>query len=267
MRASALYRYPVKSLGGESVDSLIPRERGFEDDRRWMLVDGEGRFISQRAHSGLARFRARTVRDQGLEIMSATDERLLWRSDRARPSAPPDLEVTVWDDTFQAKAVPDSGELGDLLGLPGARLVYMNEQVHRPVDERYARDREEVSFADGYPYLIAGQASVEDLNTRCGREVGVLRFRPNIVIEGSEAFAEDQWKEITVGDHGFYLPKPCARCIMITHEPGSGERDLSVLSTLAGYRRVAGKVLFGMNGLWTGGSGALSVGAPVTLLA
>ncbi len=262
----ALYRYPVKSLGGETLTEALPEGRGLADDRRWMLIDAEGQFISQRNHPPLAQFRAEIVGLHSLRIVRIADEQVIADIHHARPTAAPIIPVTVWDDTFDANLVPTNKGFGRKLGIPGARLVYMNAQAARPVDPRYASREETVSFADGYPYLITTTASLDDLSARHGEALDVRRFRPNIVIQTDRPFAEDRWRELTIGDHRFTLPKPCARCIMVTHAPATGERDLSVLTHLSHYRKRENKVLFGVNALWSGGSGMIGVGATVRLL-
>ena len=248
IRVAALYRYPVKSLGGESLARGEVAERGFVDDRRWMLVDRDGQFISQRRHHQLARFGARLADSATLEVFPLRSDDAPFRISNVRPVGEPDVEVTVWDDTFRAKSVSAPG-LAEYLDLGDARLVYMDDKVRRPVDPRYARGSETVSFADGYPYLITTTASLAALSDRLQRPVEMLRFRPNIVLEGTAAFDEDEWDRLRIGEQEFYLPKPCARCVMVTLEPETGEKDLMVLSELARFRRRGNKTLFGMNAI------------------
>ncbi|MGB3798659.1 MAG: MOSC N-terminal beta barrel domain-containing protein, partial [Lewinella sp.] len=150
MRVSALYRYPVKSLGGERLPEIVAAERGFGDDRRWMLVDTSGQFISQRQHHHLTTISASIAGPSGLRLERIGESAGGITVAEARPDAEPDITVTVWDDTFPACLVAAPG-LPELVGIPDVQLVYMNERVHRPVDPRYAPG-EEVSFADGYPY-------------------------------------------------------------------------------------------------------------------
>ncbi|MEO0734419.1 MAG: MOSC domain-containing protein, partial [Bacteroidota bacterium] len=179
------------------------------------------------------------------------------------------IEVEVWGDQFPATLidVPELGKLTAELGIPGARLVYMGPQDIRPVDPRYAKAGEQVSFADGYPYLITNDASLRDLAARMGEtSLDMRRFRPNIVVSGVPAWTEDSWKELQIGTHRFRLPKPCARCIMVTRAPETGEQNLRVLAELNTFRKVGNKVLFGMNACWEGGDGDLHVGTPVEAL-
>lgn len=265
MKVEALYRYPVKSLQGEAVTSAEVAERGFVDDRRWMLVDNYGRFISQREYHHLARFAARTDKGEGLLLYALHAPDASFSIPAARPAGDPGFQVTVWDDTFLACEVPAPG-LGAFVGIPGARLVYMNDAVTRPVDERYAERDETVSFADGYPYLVTTTASLRMLSDRTDQDVDVLRFRPNIVVATDDPFEEDAWQSIAVGAQEFYLPKPCARCIMVTLAPGSGEKDLAVLSELARFRRHRNKTLFGMNAIARQPGRRIAVGDDVTVL-
>jgi len=279
MQVSSLYCYPVKSLGGQSVEALLPEGRGFKDDRRWMFVDESGRFISCRAVPGLLLFSAEVNGDE-LRFTRISDGTLLCavagaRAPQSRPGRDPQrgnpksIEVTVWDDTFTATLidVPGLDQLTETLGIPGARLVYMAPEDVRPVDPRYAKAGEQVSFADGYPYLITNTASLDDLASRLGEEqLDERRFRPNIVISTDTPWAEDDWTALRIGSHRFRLPKPCARCIMVTIQPETGEKDLRVLAELSRYRKVGNKVMFGMNGCWEGGEGMLETGDEVAVL-
>jgi uncharacterized protein YcbX len=102
-------------------------------------------------------------------------------------------------------------------------------------------------LSDGFPYLIISQASLEDLNGRLKEPVGMERFRPNLVIAGGAAFQEDGWRSVRIGTARFDLVKPCGRCIIITTDQRTSERDKEPLRTLATYRSKVNKVLFGMN--------------------
>ncbi|OAV45668.1 MOSC domain-containing protein [Lewinella sp. 4G2] len=265
MHVTELYRYPVKSLGGQSVQSLQPLGRGFVDDRRWMFADASGRFISQRNNVQLSEFSAELVGDE-LTFRHLPSNEVVGAVAGARLGTK--STVTVWDDTFQATEVNSDAmyALTRKLGIPDARLMYMQDDDIRPVDTRYAKGEETVSFADGYPYLITNTASLRALAHEMGEaSLDVRRFRPNIVVDSPTAFAEDAWFRLEIGTHQFRLPKPCARCIMITHEPGTRGRDLRVLGTLSNMRKVGNKILFGMNACWEGGDGSVAVGDEVTV--
>jgi uncharacterized protein YcbX len=127
------------------------------------------------------------------------------------------------------------------------RLVMMPESSFRKADPRYAKNEENVSFADGFPYLVISQASLDDLNSRLAEPISMIRFRPNFVVTGTDAFAEDQWKNVTIGNLNFEVVKPCARCVLTTINPETAEKGAEPLRTLASYRRVNNKVLFGQN--------------------
>ena len=245
------------------MQSMRAEERGFTDDRRWMLVDSHGTFLSQRTHHHLSTYSARVQGEDGLVITDAAGRELSLQG--VRPDKGRSVSVTVWDDTFGVPEV-EAPDLGTFLGLPGARLVYMAPHSIRPVDPRYARNKETVSFADGYPYLISSSASLAELERRIGYSVGMLRFRPNIVVDGTRPFVEDGWTRIRIGRTTMRLPKPCARCIMVTLEPKTGRKDLTVLSTLAAFRKSGNKTLFGMNALAETTGHEIAVGDNVEVL-
>jgi uncharacterized protein YcbX len=264
MKISKLYRYPVKSLGGQSVSSLQPEIRGFEDDRRWMFVDQDGKFISRRTLPKMCEHAAEIHGDE-LRFVRESDGSVLGAVAGARTGSK-HIDVTVWDDSLTATLIEDDNipAIAEGLGIPGARLVYMGTDDRRSVDPRFAKAGEEVSFADGFPYLVTSTASLADLSERVGEELDERRFRPNIIVENTLPFEEDDWAALKIGSHSFRLPKPCARCIMITQEPETGDRNLRVLAELSAYRKVGHKVMFGMNACWEGGEGSVQIGDLVT---
>lgn len=263
MKIKELWVYPVKSLAGNAVTSANLAARGFVDDRRWMLIDENGRFISQREYAHLARWQARVVVDDLVLEHLDTGEEL--RIKQARSDEGPRVEVKVWDDQFTACLV-ESVSAEDLHAALGilCRLVYMSEDSNRTLDPRYAQGDEQVSFADGYPYLVANQASLEALAAEVGEELSMRRFRPNIVVEGAPAFAEDSWQSLQIGEETFRLPKPCARCIIITIDPDTTKKNPNVFRSLAEMHSKEKKVIFGMNACWMGkGEAVLQVGEVV----
>ncbi|RMF04220.1 MAG: MOSC domain-containing protein [Bacteroidetes bacterium] len=268
MKVHSLHIYPVKGLAGLSVQRALLAGPGFSDDRRWMLIDERGRFVSQREYPELAQWEAALPGPDHLLLRhrQQTKECLL-RGVRAEQGPP--LEVEVWDDRFQARLVETATtSLQMTLKLP-VRLVYLAADSRRPVDPRYAKPGEMVSFADGYPYLITTTASLAELSRRHGKALSMRRFRPNIVLATQEAFAEDEWQRISIGvGHEFRLTKPCARCRVITIDPDTAVPDPMVMASLAAFRLKDNKVLFGMNACWEGqGVGWLSVGDRVSVLA
>ncbi|NWC70894.1 MOSC domain-containing protein [Pseudomonas sp. P7758] len=266
LRLSALYRYPLKSGKGESLQQIGLDTLGLDGDRRWMLVDeASGRFLTQRAVARMSQLSALWNSAGGLTL-SAEGQPVL---DVPLPGSDAELRgVTIWRDTLR---VPDAGDeagawLSEFIGKP-TRLVQVPLSRARTTEAGYGKDDDKVAFADGFPLLLIGQASLDDLSQRIGRPMEMLRFRPNLVIEGSEAFAEDGWKRIRIGDVEFRVVKSCSRCILTTIDPASGERsaDREPLATLKTYREQEGDVMFGQN-LVNDGVGRLEVGMPVTIL-
>lgn len=265
MHLSALYRYPLKSARGESLQRAQLDALGLAGDRRWMVVDApRGRFLSQRQLPQMARLQARW---QGSDLV--LDAPGMSELTVAMPAVDASLrEVSVWDDSL---SVPDAGEaaanwLSEWLGRP-CRLVQVPEQRARQVDTEYAQPGDKVGFADGFPFLLIGQGSLDDLCARVGRPLEMERFRPNLVVTGSEPYAEDGWKRIRIGSVEFRVAKPCSRCAIPTLDPLTGERspDHEPIATLKTYRKGEGGVFFGQN-LIADGVGELAVGMPVEVL-
>jgi uncharacterized protein YcbX len=241
-----LYLYPIKSLGGISVPEAFVEERGFRYDRRWMLVDKKGDFVTQRQHPQLALLQVSLSKTQ-LEVVSKGDPSQRIAFDLGLVSDQ-ELQVSIWGDQVLARVV--SAELSrwfsDFLQME-LDLVVMPESSQRKMDPRYAVQGESVSFADGMPYVIIGQSSLDELNGRLADPVGMDRFRPNLVFSGGEAYAEDQFKQLQIGEVGFQVVKPCTRCVMITVDQEKGTKGKEPLATLATYRSQDSKVYFGQN--------------------
>ncbi|MFB3306385.1 MOSC domain-containing protein [Pseudomonas sp. AMR01] len=266
LRLSALYRYPLKSGKAEILQQVGLDKLGVHGDRRWMLVDdASGRFLTQRAVAKMSQLSALWNGAGGLTLSSPGQAPL----DVALPGSDAELRgVTIWRDTLR---VPDAGDaaaawVSEFIGKP-TRLVHVPVERARSTEAGYGKDDDKVGFADGFPLLLIGQASLDDLSHRIGRPMEMLRFRPNLVIEGGEAFAEDGWKRLRIGDVEFRVVKSCSRCILTTIDPASGERsaDREPLATLKTYRESNGDVMFGQN-LVNDGAGRLEVGMPVTVL-
>lgn len=258
-----LYLYPIKSTHAVSVQEAAVEARGLAHDRRWMLVDADGRFLSQRELPALVRVQAYVV-PAGLRITAPGTAPL----EVARPAAEaPRLAVRIWKNTVEAALAeaPAHAWFSRVLGRP-CRLVFMDEAARRPVDPTYAVGDDYVSFADGYPLLLTTQASLEALNARLATPVPMNRFRPNVVISGVGAFAEDGWQRIRIGAVTFHVVKPCARCAITTTDQQTGAVGVEPLRTLATFRRRDGKVYFGQN-LIPQDRGVIRAGDAVTVLA
>jgi uncharacterized protein YcbX len=266
LRLSALYRYPLKSGKGQTLQHIGLDKLGLEGDRRWMLVDeASGRFLTQRAVPQMSQLSALWNGAGGLTLSAAGFPAL----EVPLPGSDAELRgVTIWRDMLR---VPDAGNeaaswVSDFIGKP-TRLVHVPLERARSTEAGFGKEDDKVAFADGFPLLLIGQASLDDLSRRIGRPMEMLRFRPNLVIEGSDAFAEDGWKRVRIGDVEFRVVKPCSRCILTTIDPQTGERnaDREPLTTLKTYREQQGDVMFGQN-LVNDGVGRLEVGMPVTIL-
>jgi uncharacterized protein YcbX len=255
--------YPIKSLGGISLPSATVEERGLQYDRRWMLVDAQNQFMTQRnihkmalikVSINITQLQASMIGMPGLNIPFL-------------PQTNETLRVPVWDDTCQAEVV--SGEANEWFSQAlqmRCKLVYMPESSTRPVDERYAKNSDIVSFADAYPFLLIGQASLDDLNQRLPKALPMNRFRPNLVLTTSIPFEEDQWKSIRIGETIFHLVKPCARCVLTTIDQQTGVAGKEPLKTLSAYRMVNYKVLFGQNAVWGRQGNLLQLGDIVEIM-
>lgn len=271
LRVRDLYLYPLKSAAGIRLDEARLDAFGLAGDRRWMVVDARGRFLSQREQPRMALLR---VSAGPALIVSAPDMPPLIVPVPTMAGGAARVEVTVWDDCCQGIDAGDeaAGWLTMFIGEP-CRLVYSPDDMVRPVDPAYAQPGDVTGFSDGFPLLLIGQGSLDDLNERLAAKgaaaVPMNRFRPNIVIEGAAPFAEDGWRRLAVGVAGdvvhLDLVKPCARCSIVPVDQATGVRGKEPLTTLATYRRRDGNVFFGQNVLHRA-LGLLRVGDPVVIV-
>ena len=262
---AALHVYPVKGLKGIDLESARCTDRGLEHDRRWMVVDAEGEFLSQREVPKMAT--VWTELGDGALTLAAPDMSPVDVPLDARPSAP--MRVRVWNsvcDALPASAYADAW-LSEYLGR-ACRLVYMPDSTRRPSNPRYTTAERLVGFADGYAYLVTTEASLADLNARIaargGSSVPMNRFRPNLVLKGATAFEEDYWEKLRIGDTLLGAAKPCGRCQVTTTDQTTGEvTGPEPLATLATFRDSEEfGIRFGMNFV-TLSAGNLRVGDPV----
>ncbi len=255
---SQLYIYPIKSLGGIAVATANLTSRGLQHDRRLMLADENNRFLTQREHPAMALLQP-VLAANGLYIHQKKNQ-LEPLFIPAQPTSGQSVIATVWDDNCEAHPydIAVNNWFSQALGL-SCRLLYMPETRKREADKKNAHNNEIVSFADGYPMLLIGQASLDDLNARMAAPLPMNRFRPNIVFTGGEPFLEDQLLQFSINGIDFTGVKPCARCVMTTIDQQEGTSSKEPLKTLAGYRQKNNKILFGQN-LVHSGEGCISVG-------
>lgn len=260
---SALYIYPVKSLGGFSVTEAVVTERGFAYDRRWMLVDKEGKFMTQREFHSMALLQT-AITPEGLYIYHKQNPgKNITIPFLSSPSAT--KTISVWDDECEAWVYDDviNNWFSEILKT-GCELVYMPDETNRLVDKDYAKNNEITSFSDGYPFLIIGQSSLDELNSKLSAPLPMDRFRPNIVFTSGEPHAEDNWKHFTINEIDFFGVKTCARCTITTINQQTMAAGKEPLKTLAAYRTANNKIKFGMN-LLHKGTGTVKVGEKITL--
>ena len=265
MRLGGLYRYPMKSCAPLPAESAVVEPRGLEHDRRWMVVDAAGRFITGRELPRLTLVRAEPAAAGALSLQAPGMASI----QVPVPDGDARLPVTVWKSDVLARPCNAAADawLSEFLGGP-VRLVHMDGDVRRPMSSSQAQPDDEVSFADAYPLLLVTRAAVELLNTKLERPVSPLRFRPNLIVDDAPAHAEDGWSRIRVGDVEFEVGKACVRCVFTTVDPERGERaaDGEPLKTLIGYRRGPEGVTFGRN-LIPRTLGTVRLSDPVEVLA
>ena len=258
---SEIYIYPVKSLGGISVDSVIVEERGLKYDRRYLLVDENNVFMTQRDFPQLALLKLSFL-ENGFKVLNTKDNSHMYL--HFETDSKKNISVTIWDDI--CKAVKVGKDLDDWFSNAinkKCSLVYMPDDEKRIVEKKYINDEHIVSFADAYPFLIIGQSSLDDLNTRLESPIPMNRFRTNFVFTGGKPYEEDIWNDFKIGDVKFKAVKPCARCVITTTDQETSIRYDEPLKTLSNYRKINNKVMFGMN-LICNKTGNLSVGDTIT---
>ena len=241
---SEIWIYPVKSLGGIRLPAAKVMEKGLKYDRRWMLIDDKNQFMTQRVHHQMALFKP-SIDEEQLTIRFKQESIAIPFN---HPLIEVPLESTIWDDTVIAFEVHNeySKWFSDRLGI-NCKLVAFPESNSRPIDVRYRVNDAHVSLADAYPFLIIGQSSLDDLNSRLTEPVPMNRFRPNLVFTGGQPYEEDEWKNFTIGNNRFVGVKNCARCAMPTVNQDTAEKGREPLLTLSKYRRQGDKILFGQN--------------------
>jgi uncharacterized protein YcbX len=238
---SRLFIYPVKSLGGIELNHSNVESRGLTHDRRWMLVDEDGVFMTQRSDTRLALFRT-GIKSDGLWIQNQAGESVL------APFSPGGerKSVQVWRDIVEAVQVSPEVDswFSESLG-QRCSLVYMPEDSVRQTSLDFTREGDRVGFADAFPVLVIGEASLGDLNGRLEQALPMNRFRGNIIVQGWDPYAEDRWVRLSIGGLSFRAAKRCGRCSVTATNQDTGEVGVEPLRTLADYRRTDKNVFFG----------------------
>lgn len=268
MFLSEINIYPIKSLRGISLQMAKIERRGLEFDRRWMLIDENNKFMTQREFPKMATLEVK-IMENALQISSDGEKLLVPFGVETKRAE----KVQIWQNRCAAEIYekPVNEWFSDVLET-NCRLALMPEETRRKVNYFYAvRKDDHVSFADAYPFLLIGESSLDALNTRLESKLPMNRFRPNLVVSGAEAFAEDGWKRIKIGTEIFHVVKPCARCVITTIEQSKGEKQgVEPLKTLATFRipkrSLKKKILFGQNLIAEREGEVLKVGDKIEVL-
>lgn len=255
-----LFIYPIKSIAGISIQSAKTEEMGFENDRRWMLIDSENQLITQRMFPILSQFYPKIIGDKiAISFQGTTHEFAIKESVNAS------FVSNVWDDESKVVEVnlETSKWFSNALGFD-CKLVKIINKGDRKHRSSKLNQTLNVSLADGYPYLLIGTESLDFLNQKLKKKITIQRFRPNIVISSTIAHEEDAFDAFTIGNVDFKNIKPCERCIMINNDPNNGIVKKEPLKTLSTYRKTENSVAFGTN-LMSLNEGIISVGDALEL--
>lgn len=265
IQVSQLYIYPVKSLGGIAKQTVEITGTGFKHDRKWMLVDENNLFISQSTCPQMALLQTAET-EKGIKVFYK-------QNPQQAIIIPLEIEnekrinVTIFEDTCEAIEVgKEQNEWFSEILQTNCKLVYMPDDTKRLVDKRYATNEEITSFTDGYPILMIGQSSLDNLNEKLEEQLPMNRFRPNIVFTGGHAYIEDEMASFEINTINFLGVKPCSRCVMTTINQQTAERGKEPLKTFASYRMKNNKVYFGQNILHQQ-NGDISIGDEIIISA
>ncbi len=258
---SGIYIYPVKSLSGISLPEWPVTETGFKYDRKWMLVDSDQTFLSQRRLPRMALIKTALTSDSLIVSAPEMDTIAL----ELEPQDGQTLSATVWRDQVDVMAVSAKADewFSRFLQTP-CRLVYQTDKSIRQVDQNFAKPNDKTAFSDGFPFLLFSESSLATLNKAMPLDLPVSRFRPNLVVKGCGSYAEDSWRDIAIGAVNFRLPKPCSRCSVPAIDPETAKTGKEPLTTLNRLRKWENKVYFGQNAIHDN-YGILSVGDEVKI--
>jgi uncharacterized protein len=263
LQVSQLFIYPVKSLGGITKQWVDITPTGFKHDRRWMLVDDQALFLSQRTHPQMALLQTSET-ENGIRVSHAQNPAQFIDIPFNSPYSN-QIKVTVWEDNCDALlAGPQVNEWFSQMLQINCRLVYMPDDSKRWVDERYASRKEITSFSDGYPIMMIGQSSLDVLNEKLMQALPMDRFRPNIVFTGGPAHLEDEMAGFSINDIHFLGVKPSARCVITSINQQTAQKGKEPLQTLATYRMKNNKIYFGQNILHQQ-NGRIATGDEITI--
>ena len=256
-----IYIYPVKSLGGIRVSNWPVIETGLKYDRQWMLIDTDNQFLSQRRLPRMALIKTALTETQLIISAPGMDNLTV----ELEPSGGEIIKSTIWHDDVDTFAVSVEADhwFSRFLNVK-CRFVYQPDSTIRLVNPDFAKPDDRAALSDGFPFLLVSENSLVALNQAMLLELSMTRFRPNLVVSGCASYAEDTWREITIGNISFRLPKPCSRCSVPTINPETAETGKEPLTTLNRLRKWQNKVYFGQNALHNE-CGVLSVGDSIDI--
>ena len=254
-----IYIYPIKSLAGISCQEAFAEEMGFENDRRWMLINAENVHVTQREYPILSQFYPQisdgkiTIKFEDYKHEFSVNEYI------DQP-----IDSKVWEDKSEVVEVNKASSewFSERLGFQ-CKLVKIIKSGDRKHESSALKETFNVSLADGYPYLLIGTESLDFLNEKLEHTITVLRFRPNIVISSQNAHEEDDFDTFKIGEVQFKNIKPCGRCIMVNNDPQKGIVKKEPLKTLSKYRKKDNLVFFGTN-IVSLNSGLIKVGDEIS---
>ncbi|MCT7356653.1 MOSC domain-containing protein [Streptomyces sp. 15-116A] len=271
-RLHSIHVHPVKAFRSLSLPEVAVEPWGPAGDRRWMLIDDGGKVVTQRQQPRLALAAAEPLPGGGVLLSAPGMEPLAVPAPRPGGT----IRVEIFNDKVEAAPAEDPAVhawCSAYLGID-VRLVHLDDPAtRRPVDPEFALPGETVTFADGFPLLLTSTASLDALNSLIAEgdhaaegPLPMSRFRPNVVVDGTAAWAEDGWSRVTIGEVAFRVAKPCGRCVVTTTDQSTAERGKEPLHSLGRHRRLGGKLVFGQN-LVPLSPGTIRVGDPVVAVA
>lgn len=267
-RLSAIHRFPVKSCRGEAVASATVQPWGLDGDRRWMLVDDARTAITAREVNRLLLIHPELTA-AGLRVTAPGAAPL----EVTTPDAERQVPVALWSSRLTAAAAGAEADAWfSAVAGTSAHLVWLDDPMRRPTSPDFSEPDDRVAFADGYPLLVATEESLAALNDQVlartpGREaLPMARFRPNVVVQGFDAWHEDDWRRVRIGEATFRAVKGCARCVITSIDPETGEREKEPIASLARLRRWDGATWFGVNLVPDSVGVTISVGDEVEVL-
>ncbi|RAV99341.1 MOSC domain-containing protein [Pseudochryseolinea flava] len=262
LKLSEIWIYPVKSLGGIQLTASKVLEKGLPYDRRWMLVDENNVFMTQRVFPQMALFKL-ALNHTALTIRFGADTIDVPLVPKGNNTAE---DVVIWDDHVMTCEVDTAISQWFSYHLQKkCKLMFFPEDYVRPVDPKYKVNDEQVSLADAYPFLIIGENALQQLNDKLASAIGMDRFRPNFVFSGGAPHEEDTWREFVIGTNRFVGVKPCARCAVPTINQETAEKGIEPTKTLAKYRARNNKIYFGQN-LVARDQGEIKVGDSIQIV-